>query len=87
MLPVCESIVPHLASKEGECIASRLKELKHSSDEGSITVLFQVGLEADKRALLLGSHMHCEVGVILGEGEGEKGRVITISEWERRGER
>ena len=64
-------VMADLAGKEGEGTASRPEQLHHSGDERVIALLFQVGLKADKRAILLGSHVHCEICVPLwGEGAG-----------------
>ena len=54
-----------LVGKEREGAAARPEQLHHLGDEGVIAGLLQVGLETDKRALLLGGDMDCEVGVPL----------------------
>ena len=65
--PPHTALITDLAGKEGECAASWLEEVEDFGDESVIAVLLQVGLEADKRALLLRSDVHSEVDVILGE--------------------
>ena len=55
----------YLAGKEGERTPAGLEQLQHGRDERLIRLNQQVGLKTDKRALLLRSDVHCEVGVIL----------------------
>ena len=56
---------PHLAGKQRDSTFSWSEQGKHLGDEGTIRFLFKVSLKADPRALSLGRHMYCKVGITL----------------------